>query len=243
MNKILFYLLVGCAALAAQAVEVSHQPETVEQVLQEKYQIALTEEGLLGALQHDESDVRGLAAFALAARADKDAINPILDALSTETVQGAKINLATAAALLGSAEGFSALKGMCEDRSRSPGLRMIAAQSMLLNAGREECLPDILDVLGSAGAAPGDHSAAHTALTLLTFKRFKHISTGQLDEVRKLSASYLKSEAPELRMAAGECIRDVGGPWAISQLRAAIDAEQNETVRNSLAQDLASIGQ
>lgn len=235
--------MIGCIGLAAQITQVSHQPDTLEQALQEKHRIALTEEALLDALQHGQSEVRGPAAMELAARGDKDAIDPSLDALSAETLKGAKIDLATAAALLGSEEGLSALKGMCADRSWSPVLRMVAAQSMLLNAGREECLSDIIDVLGSADAALRDHAAAFTALNLLTFKRFKHISAGQLDRIRELSGSYLKSRAPDLRMAAGQCIRDVGGPWAISQLRTAIDAEQDESVRKSLAQDLLSVGQ
>jgi hypothetical protein len=98
-------------------------------------------------------------------------------------------------------------------------------------------------VLGSADAAPEQRPAALKALNLLTFKRFKHLSAGQLDEIRELSAPYLKSQSSALRMAAGESIRDVGGPWAISQLRAAIDAEQNEAVRNALEQDLVSVGQ
>lgn len=242
VNKILLYLLIGCAALAAQTYQPSgRQPDSVEHILQERYHIALTEEGLLGALQRGPSEVRGLAAISLADHGYKDAIGAIMDALSTETLQGAKIGLAVAAGQLGSEQGLSALKGMCGDRSWQPGLRMYAADSMLGFAGREDCLSDVLDVLRSGDPTPEDRQGVLQALSLL--KRFKHITAGQLDEIRELSASYLKSQAPELRTAAGQCVRDVGGPWAISQLRAAIDAERDESVRVSLRQDLGSIGQ
>jgi hypothetical protein len=47
-------------------------------------------------------------------------------------------------------------------------------------------------------------------------------------------------------MAAGMCIRDEGGPWAISELLGAIAQERDESVRSSLARDLkalVSVGQ
>ena len=105
--------------------------------------------------------------------------------------------------------------------------------------GREECLSDILDVLRTE---PLDRRASVVALYLLTYKRFKQTTPSQMDEIRELNAMYLKSPAPELRIATGMSIRDVGGPWAISQLRAAIDVEQDEAVRNALAKDLVSVG-
>ena len=129
MNKNLLFLVVGCVALAAQTVKITNGEgppvlESGERILQEKYHIAPTEEGLLGALQHRESEVRKLAAGTLAANGDKAAIRPILAALAAETVESNKIFLATAAAELGSAEGFNALKGMCDDRNWSPVQRM-----------------------------------------------------------------------------------------------------------------------
>jgi HEAT repeat protein len=247
MNKIGLYPAIWCAGLAAQTVAVTSRPPDLndERTLQDKYHISPTEEGLLGALQHQSPEVRNFAALRLAARGDKAAIPAILAALAAENLDGVKINQAISAAQLGAPEGFNALKGMCEDRAWAPGLRMIAAAGML-NVGREECLPDVLDVLRSEAdrvqTSLEDRQAARSALNLLTYRKFKQITSPQLDEIRGLTAVYLKSPAPDIRMAAGMCIRDLGGPWAISQLRTAIDAEQEAAVRNSLARDLASVG-
>jgi hypothetical protein len=213
-----------------------------EQTLRDKYHIAATEEGLIGALQHQEAAVRSFAAMKLAYDGDKAAIRPILDALAVEKAEGIRISQASAAAQLGSQEGFDALKNMCEDRSSSPALRMVAAQTMVQIVGREECLSDVLEVLRSADAPGEDYGAATIALNLLTHSGYKQIPPSQLDEIRDLCAMYLINPALGHRMEAGMCVRDQGGPWAISQLRAAIDAEPDEAVRNSLAKDLSSVG-
>ncbi len=162
-----------------------------------------------------------------------DAIRPILDALEQEKLDGVKVIQATSAAQLGSAEGFNALQSMCGNRRWEPVMRMVAAQAMVNFLGREDCLSDILDAIESA---PDDHQAAFMALNLFTYKKFKHIPPGQLDEIRDVAAMYLQSEAPDLRIAAGMCIRDVGGPWAISEILAALAKEQDENVRTSLAE-------
>jgi HEAT repeat protein len=239
----LLVLLSGLAAQTGQAIAGLPTPDMDERTLQEKYHIASTEEGLIGALQHQESVVRSFAATKLANDGDKAAIRPILDALAAETIPGVKIILATAAARLDSPEGFSALKSMCEDRSWSPGsptMRMVAAQTMVIVVDRQECLSDILEVLRSA-LAPDDFSAPVIALNLLP--RFKQVSPSQLDEMRDLAAVYLKSGQPAYRMVASQCVRDLGGPWAISQLRAALDAEREEAIRNVIANSLFSVRQ
>lgn len=243
MNNIGFYLVIGCVGLAAQAAQINRYngppvPDMNEQTLQQRYNIAPTEEGLIGTLQHQDPLVRTFAAIDLANKGDKAAIRPILDALAAETVDRVKVVQATSAARLGAAEAFGALKSMCEDKSWSPWMRVTAAQGMVNIAGRQECLSDVIDVLRSA---PDDHDTAVAALSLLP--KFKQIPMSRLDEVRDLSASYLNSRDLAIRIAAGQCVRDLGGPWAISRLRAAIDAEQNEAVRNLLAKDLVSVRQ
>lgn len=240
MNRYWLYLVIGCAGLTAQTGQALRvlPPDMDERTLQEKYHIASTKEGLIGALRHQSSEVRSFAASKLADDGDKNAITPILDALAAETLEGNKIVLAASAARLGASEGFDALEGMCDDGSWSPTTRMVAAQTMVQVVRRRGCLSGILDVLGSA---PDDHQAAQMGLNLLP--SFKQAPPGQLAQMRDLSAGYLKSEAPQLRIVAGQCVRDLGGPWAISQLRTALDAERNQTVRNSLAKDLVSVRQ
>jgi hypothetical protein len=244
MNKTLLLLAIGSVGLAAQTPQASFHaggpPEQVfdERTLQEKYHIAPTEEGLIGALQHQLPVVRDFAAMRLAESGDKAMIRPILAALAEENLEGSKIILATAAAKLGAAEGFDALKNMCDDRISSPVPRMSAAQSLLLNLGRQECLSDMLEVLWS----PTDHHGADfMALNLLS--QLKQMPPSQLEEIRNLSTVYLKSPASELRMAASHLIRVLGGPWAVSQLQAALDAEHEENVRTYIAKELSSLQQ
>jgi hypothetical protein len=241
MNKKWLYLMAGCVGLAAQTGKVIAgvpRPDLDERTLQEKYHIASTEEGLIGALQHQEPVVRSFAAMKLGDDGDKAAIRPIMDALAAEMVDHVKIIQATSAARLGSAEGFNALMSMCEDRSWSPGMRVTAAQNMVNFLGRQECLPDIIDALRSA---PDDHDSIVGALSL--FPRFKQLPPSQLDEIRDLSAMYLKSQDSSFRILASQCVRHLGGPWAISELRAALDAERDENVRKVIAHELVSVGQ
>lgn len=235
------YLAIGCLGLAAQTLQVNRQgPDMDERTLQEKYHIAPTEEGLIGALKHPEAAVRSFAAMWLAYHGDKAAVRPILDAMAVEKLEGDKIGLATAAAQLGSDEGLDALKNMCEDRSWSPTMRVVAAQSMVSFLHRQDCLSDVLEVLRSE---PDDHQASFGALNLLTYGWLKQIPPGQIDQVRDVCATYLKSQAPMLRIAAGACVRDQGGPFAVSQLRAAIDIEQDQAARESLQKDVLSVRQ
>ncbi len=139
MKKSRVRLAIACIGMAAYTGQATAGPpirDMDERTLQEKYHIASTEEGLIGALRHESRDVRSFAALELANNGDKAAIRPILDALATEPLQSVKIDLANAAARLGAPEGFDALKSMCADSTLSPAFRMIAAQSMVIGLGR-----------------------------------------------------------------------------------------------------------
>ena len=217
-----------------------------EQTLQAKYHIDSNEEGLTGALQHQDPAVRNFAAIRLGflTTGRRTPSDRSWTRWRRKTIDGVRITQATSAAQLGSTEGFNVLKSMCEDRSWAMTMRMSAAQTMISFLNREECLPDILEVLRSEPDiyVLDGRQAVGMALNLLTYKRFKHISLSQYDEIRDYTAMYLQSDAPDLRLAAGMCIRDVGGPWAIPELRAAIAAERDEAVRSALAKDLVSVG-
>src|SRR5579862_1715012 len=241
MNRILVYLAIGCVGLAAQtpgkAISGIPVPDVNERTLQETYHIAPTKEGLLVALQHPSPSVRNFAATKLAESGDKSATRPILAALAAETVESSKIILATSASKLGAAERFDALKSMCSDRSSSPEQRMNAAHSMVLLLGRQECLSDILEVLWAPAA---DHPRAD-AMALGVLSGFKQIPPIRLDEIRNLSTVYVKSQEWEVRLAASQLITVLGGPWAISQLQAALDVERDENVRRFIASNLGSL--
>jgi HEAT repeat protein len=242
MKKETVYL-IGSVVLMAHVGQVrafssTPTPDMTDQLLQEKYHIAPSKEGFLQALQHESPDVRSFAAIRLAAAGQKDAVQPILAALTLETVVGNKIILATAAAQLGADEGVNALKTMCGDQKWSPGLRMTAAQSMIGNLGREDCLPEIVGVLGSSG---DDIQAVVVALNLLP--RFKQVSAGEMEDIRRISAAYLKSPTAAIRMAASQYIAKVGDLWAASQLKAALQIESDEAIRRIMAAGLSTITQ
>ncbi len=87
MIKAGLYLVIGCVGLAAHPGRANADApvrDLDERTLQEKYHIALTEEGLIGALQHPEGLVRSFAAIKLAENQDKNAIAPILAALAVD---------------------------------------------------------------------------------------------------------------------------------------------------------------
>jgi hypothetical protein len=230
-------VLVATSVFSAQLQATDGKPvaDMDEQTLQEKYHIAPTKDGLLTALHHERAAVRSFAALKLASDNQVDALPPILAALTAETIPGVKIILAAAASQLGSSEGTQALTGMCDDPSWSPGLRMVAAQTML-NIGREGCLVGILAVLRSPG---DDFQAPYMALTLIP--RFKHVSRGELEEIKGYAAMYLRNRNSVLRMAAAHLMRELGDSWAISQLQTALAAESDESVRNIMASELRSV--
>src|SRR5579862_4159995 len=117
--------------------------------------------------------------------------------------------MATAVAKQGSAEGFKALKSMCDDRGRSPSLRMSAAQEMGLFLGRRhECFSDVLEVL----CLPADqHDANRIALGILRdfLLNSDQVAPNQLDEIRNVSTVYLKSPEPDFRKAASDVVSAV----------------------------------
>jgi HEAT repeat protein len=113
-------------ALAATAPIIAQDsaPPTFAEALQ-RHHIALTRSALLAALRSPEAEVRDLAAARLAEDKDKNAIPAIAQALASERVLGAKVNIAFALAQLGSETGTSTLKKACHNSKVSPvlGLR------------------------------------------------------------------------------------------------------------------------
>jgi len=99
-------------------------------------------------LSHPDGDVRGGAAFELAFHLkDWDSLPPILLALKAETSLRVRVDLATAAAELGSKPALEALQFMCMD-SGSPSLvRATAAEALIGLLGCQECIGTLVEVL------------------------------------------------------------------------------------------------
>jgi HEAT repeat protein len=205
-----------------------------DHTMQEKYHIAPTMEAWMGALQHADPTVRTFAAWRLAESGYTAAVPSILAAIATDPVPGDRISFAAAAAKLGAEGGVAALEGMCRDPNWSPGLRMSAAETMLM-AGGEGCLGEVIEVLRSRK----DDQATVQALYMIT--RFHHATPAQVTETRAALAACLGSESPGVRTGASYALRQAGATWAVELLRTAVEAERDDSVRRILATDLAHI--
>jgi HEAT repeat protein len=203
-----------------------------ERMLQDKYHIAPTKEGLLIALRHPEDGVRSFAALDLAKRGLHDALPMILEALAAETFPGTRISMATAAAQLGAAEGVSALKGMCADPAWSGILRMVVSQTMLHILSREDCRAEVLNVL---------RPESDTQTLLMALHQLPHFKGLTASEVRPLEMALrllMKRDDVQIRLAVGQVLSLIGGGFGIQILRDAIPLEREEVFQKQLAADL-----
>jgi len=234
-------ILVATAQAQVQTSEGPPVPDMDEQTLQEKYHIPPTRDGLLGALHHPEGSVRSLAAGFLATAGEKDAVPAILAAMAVEPIPGVQVLMASAAARLGSEDGVKALKIGCEAKRWSPGLRINAALVMV-NLGRNDCLPDVLSLLRSleANQSAEDNQAALQGLYLIP--RFKAVSPDELGEIKHIVPVFLRSGFAPTRAAACFALRQMHASWATEDLRNALAVEPEEYVRDAIEKALASIG-
>ena len=74
-------------------------------------------------------------------------------------------------------------------------------------------------------------------------ERWLNVEPSKLDEAKTIAATYLRSSILYLRMAASHLMREIGGAWAASQLREALEIESDEAVRKVMANDLSSMRQ
>ena len=181
------------------------QPDADDRLLAERYHIAPTKEGLMGALEYPAPEVREYAAIRLAEMGSKEAVPAILSVLSREELPGARIIIASAAFQLGAQEGLAALTAMCQNANWSPVFRMLAATQMM-NQGREECLVDVLSVLRSGE----DHEGTVLALNLIP--RFKQLSAANAAEARNLLSQSIASRSPAIRQQTSYALSLIRGP-------------------------------
>jgi HEAT repeat protein len=217
------------------------QPREVdgEKAFAAKY-APLTKDSLIAALYDERSDVRGFAADKLVADWPKEALPYIELALAREPVLGAQINLALRLARLGSAEGVTTLKLMCQNAGWSPSLRMDAAQALLF-VDNEDCLPEILYVLRAqpaayAGPIQEDEQAVWHALDLLT--KLKHMPARELQEARSIAVALLNTNRLITKMSAAQMLGKLGDSSSAEALRRALATEQDESARRSFTNAL-----
>jgi HEAT repeat protein len=121
---------------------VTQAPDTFAQALT-RHHIALANPALVEALRNPDKEVRGLAAWQLAETKDKDSLPQILQAVQSEKDARAIVNLASAAAHLGSSEGIAALEAVCHDSSVPDLVRSDAARH-LFDQNNRACMPDLV---------------------------------------------------------------------------------------------------
>src|SRR5579871_6048193 len=105
--RFLFFLIV----LALSRKHFAEAPETFAHALA-RHHIELTKPALIEALRNPDKEVRGLAAWQLLEMKEDDSLPMILQAVRDERDSQTKINLASAAASMGSQEARAVLEGI-----------------------------------------------------------------------------------------------------------------------------------
>lgn len=195
--------------------------------------IDLSQPSLTSALRNSDSHVRYLAALVLAEDGASGALHAIKEAFATEKVPETRVNMALALAQLGDEKGSDALRATCAD-AEVPQFRIYAAK-YLLDLGHEDCLGTVVETSQSSS----DLAARVLALSLLP--RFRHASSDDSQRIVGAAMKSLQDAKPEVRMTAGDVLKNLGNASAISSLELAIAREHDETVRSRLQLDLEGL--
>jgi HEAT repeat protein len=167
-----------------------------------------------------------------------DSAPGVEQALATEKVPRARVNIALALALLGSQVGSAELKKICADNNYVPEFRLYAIRYMfdLHNQNDEDCLNATERIIESQNANFGDRIAA---LELIT--RFQGLASEESQKILELVAGRLEDAEPVVRMAAGQSLARLGNAAAVPYLQAAIAREQDENIRSGFEKDLKKL--
>jgi len=200
--------------------------------LLKRHNIQLTLPALVDALRNADPEVRDLAAQKLAEDRANEAIPAIKQALASEKVPWARMNIAFALAQMGESIGFDTLEDNCNNGGTSGPIRARSAE-YLLRFGRDSttCLSGVLDLL--KGGSNGDRMVAAELLP-----RYHKLSKEDSEKVFTGLVEALHAPDPAVRMAAGRALADFGDTRGIAELGRAIEGEQEQVVRSQLEEDL-----
>jgi HEAT repeat protein len=203
---------------------------TVRQLLR-KHGIALSKEGLLKALKHNNPEVRYLAAQQLAEENETDAIPAMTAALRSERNLRARTNIAYALAQMGARRGFSTLKAICHNRT-IPSYERLLAVDYLLRMGDESCNKVVLDYLRPRA----DPSAQVGAMYLL--RRMSGISMDERLRALNFVHDSLSVRDISVKLTASDTLVSLKDETAIPAFERAIASETNREVRSKMQSDL-----
>ena len=232
-------LLRASLCTQAQAPEVKHdQPlPTIEEQLK-RHNVESSRPALLKALHSREVNVRSLAARKLAQLKATEATPAIAQALSSEKVPEARLNLAFSLAQLGGREGVVALGGICRDGSLESWVRVQSGQYLfdLLKVENRSCRASLLQGLRSN---PSGESFVGTVSLL---QRVGGLSPNERRIVVHAAGEALTSSDPALRIAASQTLGDLGDASALPRLQKAFSIERDSTVLARMNDDLKRLG-
>lgn len=235
---VLAMTIVFGVGMAAQAPPITHGRgplETTEGMLR-RHRIQLNTAALVEALQSRDAEVRWLAAAKLADDKAKDAVPAIVNALVSEGVPSARVNIAFSLARLGELKGLDALREICADSDAPAAFRLIAARYLShLTYADAVCRAALVDILE---AEAGYATLSEAVSLLLKGPELGPIEMGRV--FRGLGQSLSNNEAAA-RLAASAALRDIGGPSAVPLLQRAIASEHDDTVRSAMQAHLRSL--
>jgi HEAT repeat protein len=220
-------LLLGMVGFSVVAQE--GQPETLEQSLT-RHHIGLTKSALIGALRDSDPEGRSLAAQKLAQDHVTDAIPAITAALSNENAPLTRLSLAFSLAQLGSDDGLSTLRNVCDDVAAGGYARVVAAQ-YLEWMHNDKCDNAVIEVLRSGG----DRDARILALSLIPSL---HFSGNDSKRAFEATVEALTDDSPSVRMTASSALSKLGNTSAVPYLEGALRKEENESCILQMRRDL-----
>jgi len=206
-----------------------------------EHNIGLTEPALIAALKNPDSEVRFLAAMKLSEDKASDAIPEVKQALATERVPRARVNIAVALGLLGDPGGRDELRRLCADGGFPPEFRLYAAGYMFdLGVKKDEgCLHATEEMVQEVNADYRSAGYRITALGLLP--QFGDLTSEESSKVFQIVVGRLNDPEPTVRMAAGQSLAALHSAAAIPYLETAIAKEQEEAVRSVLERQLRKL--
>jgi HEAT repeat protein len=188
-----------------------------------RHSIPLTETALIAALKDSDGEVRSLAAAELAAMDDHPALPAISRAVDDERDPQVLVNLAGAASWLGSRHSLDQLQQVCQNSNMPSGVRLDAARYV-----SHRQLPGCFSAIEQIERTEQDASVRVLAVQAAASYQ------GQEDRAEALDASALADLDPTVRIAAADALRALHAAGATGALRAALQAEGDDTVREHL---------
>jgi HEAT repeat protein len=199
-----------------------------------QYHITDTIPGLRVALKNPNPNIRTLAAGMLANDKDVDSIPMLRDALDNERTESVRLSLAASLATLKDWQGLDSLKKTCNDADESHTTRLLAA-NRLLDAGSNDCMVSVVDILGDKPDAPSRE------LGLQYLRRTISAPPFLLPKLQTILVSELRDESPINRQYASECISVLGDENSVPALENAISIEKHQPTRLHLEENLKRI--